>query len=265
MISKRLVGVITVRDGRAVQSFGYRRHLPLGRPELLAENLDRWGVDEILLQCTDRSRQGLGPDLALLERICRKGLSTPLIYQGGIRNVADGVAAVQAGAERIAIDSLLRDDPRQAAALAEPLGAQALIGVLPLSPGIGPGAAPLWLDHRSGQSTALPRAVTDVLHSGAISELMLVDWRHEGHTGAFDAGLLDAAEQAGSLLAGLPLIAFGGLNQPAQLRQVLQRPSVVAAAVGHFLCWREHAVQQLKAQLLGLPLRPPVHAGASVF
>ena len=94
MIQKRLIGVITVKQGWAVQSFGYRRHLPMGRPEVVAENLDRWGVDEILLQCIDRSRHGLGPDLALLERISRKGLATPLIYQGGIRSVEIGRAHV---------------------------------------------------------------------------------------------------------------------------------------------------------------------------
>jgi cyclase len=56
---KRLVGVITVKDGWAVQSIGYRRHLPMGRPEVVAENLDRWGVDEILLQCIDRDRKSV--------------------------------------------------------------------------------------------------------------------------------------------------------------------------------------------------------------
>ena len=252
MIQKRLIGVITVRQGWAVQSIGYRRHLPMGRPEVVAENLDRWGVDEILLQCIDRSRQGLGPDLALLERITRQGLSTPLTYQGGIRSVADGVAAVQAGAERIAMDSLLRDDPRQAAALAGPLGAQALIAALPLAMIDG---TPQWLDHRSGRSTPLPPEVAAVLRSGAISELLLVDWQHEGQAGGFDERLLDTCA-----LPGLPLIAFGGLGEPAQLRRVLGRPTVVAAGVGNFLSWREHAVQQLKNQLLGLPLRPAVYA-----
>ena len=254
MIRKRLVGVITVRDGRAVQSFGYQRHLPLGRPEIIAENLDRWGVDEILLQCTDRSRQGLGPDLALLERITKKGLSTPLTYQGGIRNVADGVAAVQAGAERIALDSLLRDDPHEVAALAEPLGAQALIAALPMSRGAH---GLQWLDHRNGRSTPLPTDVLSVLKSGALSELLLVDWQHEGHVNGFDDGLLDAAG-----LPSLPLIVFGGLSEPEQLRRVLARPNVVAAGVGHFLCWREHAVQQLKQALVDLPLRPATYAGA---
>ena len=254
MIRKRLVGVITVRQGWAVQSFGYKRHLPLGRPEVLAENLDRWGVDEILLQCTDRSRQGLGPDLDLLERITKKGLATPLTYQGGIRNVADGVAAVQAGAERIALDSLLRDDPHEAAALAAPLGAQALVAALPLARIDG---CLQWLDHRSGRSTAIPTAVKEVLASGDISELLVVDWQHEGQVGGFDESLLDEAD-----LPALPLIVFGGLSEPEQLRSVLARPAVVAAGVGNFLSWREHAVQQLKSQLLGLPLRTPTYAGA---
>lgn len=247
MILKRLIGVITVRQGWAVQSIGYRRHLPLGRPEVLAENLDRWGVDEILLQCIDRGDSG--PDLALLERITRRGLATPLIYQGGIRSVADGVAAVQAGAERIALDSLLRDAPSEAIALAEPLGAQAVVAALPLS--IEDGAL-RWLDHRRRASTPIPAAVLKALHSGAISEALLIDWRHEGQPGAFDAALIDAWP-----LPQLPLIVFGGLSDAESLRRVLERPAVVAAGVGNFLAWREHAAQALKAQLRDLPLRAP--------
>ncbi len=66
MLRKRLVGVVTVMGGHAVQSFRYERYLPLGRPEVLIENLDRWGADEILLQCIDRGRDGVGPDFPLL-------------------------------------------------------------------------------------------------------------------------------------------------------------------------------------------------------
>ena len=252
MLEKRLIGVITVKDGWAVQSIGYRRHRPLGRPEVIAENLDRWGVDEILLQCIDRDAHGGGPDLALLDRVCRRGLSTPLVYAGGVRSVEDGVRAVQAGAERIGIDALLHDDPQRAAALAEPLGAQALVAVLPLSVNDG---ALAWLDHRSRRSTPLPQQLLDVLASGAISEVLLVDWQHEGVPGGFDERLLSLWP-----MPTLPLIAFGGLSEPAQLRGVLERPNVVAAAVGNFLNHREHAVQRLKQSLAGLPLRAPTHA-----
>jgi imidazole glycerol-phosphate synthase subunit HisF len=253
MLKKRLIGVITVKQGWAVQSVGYARHLPLGRPEVLAENLDRWGVDEILLQCIDRDQQGGGPDIALLERICRRGLSTPLVYAGGVRSVADGIRAVQAGAERIGIDAALHDTPGLAAALAEPLGAQAVVAVLPLSV---EGSALRWYDHRRRTQHPLSPALLDVLIGGAVSEVLLVDWQHEGVAGGFDMRLLDLWP-----LPSLPQIAFGGLSEAGQLRAVLERPAVVAAAVGNFLSHREHAVQHYKRDLAGLPLRKAAFAG----
>ncbi len=246
MIRKRLIGVITVKGGWAVQSFGYARHLPLGRPEILAENLDRWGADEILVQCIDRG--GLGPDLDLLDRISRRGLSTPLIYGGGIRSRGDAVATIQRGADRIAIDALLHDDPDEALALAEPLGAQAVIAALPLvrrTDGL------LWRDPRSGHETPLPPWLRSALGRGALSEALIIDCQNEGQPGGFDEALLDGFPPT------LPLIAFGGLSEPSLLRRVLSRPQVVAAGIGNVLSYREHAMQALKAQLGDLPLRPP--------
>ena len=75
MLNKRLIGVVTVINGLAVQSFGYKRYLPLGKPEIAAKNLDRWGVDEILLQCRSFDSK-LTSDFALLERVGKTGLST---------------------------------------------------------------------------------------------------------------------------------------------------------------------------------------------
>ena len=50
MLKKRIIGVVTVVDNIAVQSFGYQKYLPLGDPAILIENLDKWGADEIHLQ-----------------------------------------------------------------------------------------------------------------------------------------------------------------------------------------------------------------------
>ena len=98
MLKKRLIGVVTVRQGWAVQSFGYQRYLPLGRPEVIIENLDRWGADEILVHCIDRSQNQSGPDFTLIKRIGDLGLSTPLIYGGGIRHLEDALQIVRLGA-----------------------------------------------------------------------------------------------------------------------------------------------------------------------
>ena len=86
MIKKRMIGTIVVKNGQAVQSFGYQNYLPIGKPRCLAENLDRWGVDEIIILSIDRSKYNLGPDLNTLKEIANEGIKTPLIYGGGIFN-----------------------------------------------------------------------------------------------------------------------------------------------------------------------------------
>ena len=246
MIDKRLIGVVTVKDGWAVQSFGYNRYLPLGRPEVLVENLDRWGADEILLQCIDRTRQGLGPDFALLERIGQRGLSTPMIYAGGIRTDQDAVDAVGAAADRVAVDALIRDDIDAVARAGARLGNQAMIGVVPMTAGG-------WLDYRTGASEAPGSALLDALSSGMLSEALVIDAAHEGRPDGFDERLLDA------LPGEFPLIAFGGISEPAQVRAILSRPRVVAVGVGNFLSYREHAVQAIKEAVPGAPIRPAAY------
>lgn len=248
MLNKRLIGVVTVKDGLAVQSFGYSHYLPLGTPEILVENLDRWGVDEIILQCIDRA--ALGPDLELLDRVSRSGLSTPLVYSGGIMSAEEGKQAVKAGAERIGLDALLHDKPHEILDLCGCLGAQALVAMLPVSCATG-GAELAWLDHRAGREQPFSPELKQQFQNGLISEAVIIDWQHEGFPDAFDVRLLDAFP-----LEDIPLIAFGGLSEAVQLARVLTHPRVAAVAVGNFLSYREHAIGEYKQQLRGLPLRP---------
>lgn len=247
MLKKRLIGVVTVKNDWAVQSFGYDRYLPLGKPECLVENLDRWGADEILIQVIDRSAKILGPDFGLLARIGAMGLTTPLIYAGGIRSVEDGLKLVQSGADRIVVDALLHDDLLPVRCLSEQLGAQALIASLPLSL---EGSALAWLDYRTGKSSALADNVLGVMRSGVISEVLISDWQHEGIAGGFEQRLIEQFP-----LKDVPIIAFGGISEQAQMAMLMQSASVSAVAVGNFLSYREHAIQEYKEVLTGMPVR----------
>lgn len=248
MIKKRLVGVVTVREGWAVQSFGYGRYLPLGRPEVLVQNLDRWGADEIMLQCIDRSRAGLGPDFALLDRVARVGIATPLIYSGGVRSADDARQAVNTGADRIALDAMLRDAPAEAETVSYQLGAQAVIAAFPVT---NVGGEIRWRDYRAGQDEPLSDAVLSLLGDEVISEAMIIDHAHEGQPGGFDPALLDVA-----LPAGVPLIAFGGISTTDQVSGLLAHAQVTAVAMGNFLSYTEHAIQAVKEALVGVPMRP---------
>lgn len=247
MLRKRLVGVVTIRQGWAVQSIGYRRYLPLGKPEVLVENLDRWGADEILIACIDRSATGLGPDLRLLERIAARGISTPLIYAGGLRNEADAVKAVNLGADRVMVDALLWDRPANLELLSRELGNQAVIAHLPVSAGSG---HLHWKNYRSGNECLLDQSAVDRIHLQWASEVMLTDWLHDGIPGGFDEAIPRLFPQTDK-----PLLVFGGLAEAEQLQRVLSLPNVVAAGIGNFLNYREHAVQRIKSNLVGVPVR----------
>ena len=250
MVKKRLIGVVTVKDGWAVQSFGYRRYLPLGKPEFLVENLSRWGADEILVLCIDRSRTQSGPDFNLLKQISRLGLSTPLIYGGGVDSVDAGIAVIQQGADRICVDALLRSMV-DVSDLSEQLGAQALIAALPLE---AKGSTLAWFDYLKNRSGALSADIVSALENGTISEALVIDRLHEGLPNGFDLKLIEQLP-----LVDVPIIPFGGLSDSEQIRNVFSMPEVAAVAVGNFLNYREHAVQTLKSTLAGLPVRPPAY------
>ena len=252
MLKKRLVGVITVKEGRAVQSIGYRRHLPLGTAECMAQNLDRWGVDEILVTCIDRSRWRLGPDFPLLTRLGALGLSTPLTYAGGVHTAEEAAAVIQCGAERLCVDAALHGDRHRIRAMAERLGSQALIAAMPLS---AEGGQIRWYNYLTGSAAALVAADVALLAEGVISECLVIDWRNEGKPGSFDMSLV-----RGFPLKDMPMIAFGGVSRPDQVAALLAMQSVVAVAVGNFLSYAEHAAQALRGNAAELPLRPAVYA-----
>ena len=254
MLKKRLIGVVTVKDGWAVQSFGYCRYLPLGKPEVLVQNLDRWGADEILVQCIDRSAAGLGPDLDVLSKISKLGIATPLIYAGGICRREDAVKVVSGGADRIMLDAMLLDSPQSLEAVARDLGTQAVIAHLPARM---VGDDLMALDHRDRSERSLEHWLANLPFEW-ISELMVTDWDHEGLPCSFDERLLMVAERIDK-----PLLCFGGISEAAQIQRVMAHPKVVAVGVGNFLSYREHAVQSLKQQLATSAVRTP-HYESSV-
>ena len=131
MISKRLIGVITVKDNIAVQSFGYKRYLPLGDPKILVKNLDRWGVDEILINVIDRYNSNSGPDFELLSKINLLNINTPIIYGGGINNLNNAKSLICHGADRLLIEKILIHDYFEFKKIYEAIGSQSLILSIP--------------------------------------------------------------------------------------------------------------------------------------
>lgn len=258
MLKKRFVGVVTVRQGWAVQSFGYSRYLPLGKPECVVENLDRWGVDEIFIQEIDRSSQQLGPNINLINKIASRGLSTPLVYAGGIKSESDAIAVVRSGVERVCVDSLLHENPNELRNIANALGTQAVLGSLPLAKDLNGDMR--WFCYRTNDFVDFCQDLRSVIDDNVISELIVIDKENEGYPDQFDFNLLPFVNEFN-----IPLILFGGISEFKQLEKAFSNSKVSAAAVGNFLNYKEHAVQKYKEKLSSAPIRPPFYYSRSII
>ena len=102
MLKRRIIACIVVKDGITVQSIRFRKFLPVGSPAIAAENFNRWGVDEILLQDISATTENRGPDLDLIEKVARATF-VPLTVAGGIASVADIRNVLKSGADKVAI------------------------------------------------------------------------------------------------------------------------------------------------------------------
>ena len=258
MLRKRLIGVVTVLNGWAVQSFGYQKYLPLGKPECLVENLDRWGADEIIVQVIDRSKNDLGPDLDLIKKIAKSGISTPLVYGGGIASESDAVEVVRAGADRISIDALLYSNSNEVKKIASRLGGQAVIASIPAA--LNKKHLPVRYNYLTKKYMPVDESLCQLFSGGSVSEALLIDHENEGAPKSFDFRLVDLFPEKN-----VPLILFGGLSDAEQIEGALKQNNVSATAVGNFLSYSEHAVQQLKSKLVSNPVRPAFYNEKSLI
>ena len=247
MLRKRLLAAVIVREGMAVQSFGYNKWLPLGKVECVVENLDRWGSDGIVVLSTDR--KGKGPDIKLLKNLCSLDLSTPLSYGGGISNSSQALDAVQAGAERLVLDQVLDENPNEVIEIAAAVGQQALIASIPIIR-TSEEITQRW-KHWKKKQEPLAQWLASKYWRDSVSEILVIDVKAEGYNKGFNTDFL---EELSTLR--LPLLAFGGISLPYQITELLKKPIVSAVVIGNALNYREDMIAKLKQNLEGLPLRP---------
>ena len=241
MLKKRLIGVITVKDDLVVQSMRYKKYLPIGCPKIIAENLERWGADEIICLSIDRSKNDLGPDFSLIKSVASIPLSTPLTYGGGIRNAEDAAEVIKLGVERIVVDNIFQNDYRSIYKISEKIGSQALVISLPICIN---NEKYMIFDYIHKQLVDINLDLEKYLQSSYCSEIMLIDKNNEGIKNGFQRKILDSFP-----IKNKKLIIFGGLNNPEMMKYVFSKNEVAAIAIGNSLNYKEHSIQKIKESL----------------
>jgi cyclase len=247
MAYKRLVGVVAVKDGQVVKSYGYRFWRPAGRLRTALMNLDRWLVDEILV--LDISRQDR-VDQGIVSEIRSSRISTPLAYGGGIRRHADVDCLLAAGCERFVLETMLFQSPEQVARLADKVGAQALIASLPLSP-TNVGRWQVESDYAAQWGVAdsqLDAAnVCLACNDWPVAEVLAIDSSNEGFAGRFSLVSSEGVHPLAELRKGI--IWFGGIDQK-QAATLLQLKATVAVGFGNLNVEKEIAMRSLRRFVL---------------
>lgn len=218
-------------------SYGYTRHKPAGSLGSVLRNLDRWGVDEIVVM--DISKGLEAPNFLLLEQVRRAAIRTPVAFGGGIRSAAHAVAAIAQGCDRVIVETLMWHAPREIARISDAIGQQAVIGAVPVVyDDKGVFAAPIHTPQREPWADCVKR-----LENLAISELLVIDRNNEGATGTSRM----AAFIPPSTLP-FQLIWFGGLAA-VQAAELLRRDDTVGVAFGNPFLATELAAHTLRLEM----------------
>jgi imidazole glycerol-phosphate synthase subunit HisF len=250
MLSKRIIACLDVRDGRVVKGVRFGNLREAGDPAALARRHEDAGVDELIVldvTATIEARRALA---ATVQAIART-LFIPLTVGGGIRAADDAAAVIEAGADKVSLNTAALADPALIGRLASRYGSQAVVVAVDASrEGIA------WTVYsRSGTTPAHRDAVEwarEAAGRGA-GEILLTSIDRDGTRAGFDCELTAAVSSA----VPIPVIASGGAGEPAHFVDVFttgRADAALAASIFHF---SEHAVADLKRMLheRGIPVR----------
>ena len=244
MLTARVIPCLDTRDGRVVKGIRFQGLRDAGDPVELALAYERQGADELVLLDVSATPEGRGNALDTVRRV-RRVLSIPLTVGGGVRNAEDASLLLEAGADKVGVNTAAVEREELIGELARRFGSQCTVVAIDAARNAGG-----WeLVVRSGkQRTGIDcvRWAARVCEIGA-GEILLTSWDRDGTHAGYDLELLERVSKAVTV----PVIASGGAASAEHLHQALSRgaDAVLAASIFHDGETTVRAVKQDLARL----------------
>jgi imidazole glycerol-phosphate synthase subunit HisF len=250
MLSKRIIACLDVRDGQVVKGVNFEGLRSAGDPAELARRYNREGIDELVIldiTATLERRRALAETI----RAVARELFIPLAVGGGIRTEADAAAAVDAGADKVSLNTAALSNPSLITTLANRYGSQAVIVAIDAKRD----ADRFAVYSRSG-TTAVNRDAVEwarEAESSGAGEILLTSIDRDGTKAGFDCDLTAEVSSAVSI----PVIASGGAGALDDFVDVFTRGAADAALAASIFHYAETGVRALKQHLKhhGIPVR----------
>src|SRR5256885_5283137 len=261
MLSKRIIACLDVRNGQVVKGVNFEGLRSAGDPAALARRYNVEGIDELVIldvTATIEARRALADTIG---RVARE-LFIPLSVGGGIRTEADAAAAVDAGADKVSLNTAALADPALITRVADRYGSQAVVVAIDAKRATTDDDAavdeprPAFAVYaRSGQAAAARDAVTWAREAEArgAGEILLTSIDRDGTKAGFDCELTAAVASAVSI----PVIASGGAGTLDHFVDVFTTGRADAALAASIFHYAETSVRALKEHLRGhgVPVR----------
>jgi cyclase len=242
MLSKRIIACLVVGNGQVVKGINYEGLRSAGDPAALARRYNHEGIDELVIldiTATIEQRRALADTI----RAVARELFIPLAVGGGIRTEADAAAAIDAGADKVSLNTAALSNPALITTLAQRYGSQAVIVAID---------AKRDNDHfavyaRSGQSASGRDAVewAREAESRGAGEILLTSIDRDGTKIGFDCPMTAAVSEAVSI----PVIASGGAGGLQDFVDVFTDGRADAALAASIFHYAETSVRALKLHL----------------
>lgn len=249
MLTRRLIPCLDVRDGKVVKGVRFRDHVVMGDILDLALRYRDEGADELVFYDITASPQQREVDCRWVERVAA-AIDIPFCVAGGIGSVAAARAVLQAGADKVSVNSPALQRPALIAELADAFGVQCVVvGIDSLRDADGE-----WrVRQYSGdpdRTRALAQCTLDWIDEAVArgaGEIVLNCMEADGVRSGYDIEQLRAARER----CPVPLVASGGAGEPAHFAAVFAEADVDAALAASVFHSGSVAIPALKQYLAG--------------
>ena len=255
MLAKRIIPCLDVQRGRVVKGVGFQNLRDAGDPVEVARRYEAEGADELVFLDITASYENRDILLDVVARTAEE-VFMPLTVGGGIRTLDDCRNLLNAGADKVSINSAAVRDPGFITSASRRFGAQCIVVAIDPKRIVRDGGE-AWEVHIDGGRVAtgleaIPWA-RQVQQRGA-GEILLTVMNADGTQGGYDIEITRAVAEA----VDIPVIASGGAGSPEDIYRVLtdgKADAALAASIFHF---QAHSIAQTKQYLAGrgVPVRP---------
>ena len=250
MLTKRIIPCLDVTAGRVVKGVSFVHLRDAGDPAELAAFYDREGADELVFLDITASSDAREIMREVVERVSDQ-VFIPLTVGGGLRTLEDMRKILEAGADKVAINTASVQNPRLIELGALKFGSQCIVVAIDAKRRDGG-----WEVYIHGGRT--PTGLDALEWAGKVAglgagEILLTSMDADGHQTGYDLELTRKVAE----MVSIPVIASGGAGKPEHLYEAIvqgKADAVLAASIFHY---GTHPVRQVKEYLRerGVPIR----------